>query len=292
MDDYLMTPPIFLSASEPNPERDGKFWQGRNLLNIREAVRTFCAHILTHYPLVYGGHPAITPLVNQVAARVADQSALEAEQQRKPPPSPPTILMFQSSLYLDPLLTRNEPFIPREGVVVTPAHEADGRIAKPPGGRRNASLLRMRYEMLGGPGNYPVHHGLSNFAQEFGELRAKIMGTHEFSAAVFIGGMEGVEREFNIFRSFHPTVPAYPIGSTGSACMELLMRGVPHLGPELFDLLRTEPAYSLLMQKILPIPESSLRSETPRAPWPEDPDARDPSSHIDPDRIDGPRPPR
>jgi SLOG cluster3 family len=287
-----MTPPIFLSASEPNPERDGKFWQGRNLLNIREAVRTFCAHILTHYPLVYGGHPAITPLVNQVAARVTDQSALEAEQQKSPPPSPPTILMFQSSLYLDPSLTRYAPFIAREGVVVTPAHETDGGIAEPPGGRRNASLLRMRYEMLGKPGNFPVHHSLRNFAQEFGELRAKVMGTHEFSAAVFIGGMEGVEREFNIFRSFHPATPAYPIGSTGSACLELLSRGAPQLEPELFDLLRTEPAYSLLMQKILPIPESGFSSGTPRAPRPGDPLASDPRSHIDPDRIDGPRPPR
>ena len=61
----MVIPPVFLSASEPDPDRKEEYWQSQNLLNVREAARAFCAHALAHYPVVYCGHPAITPLVRQ-----------------------------------------------------------------------------------------------------------------------------------------------------------------------------------------------------------------------------------
>jgi hypothetical protein len=291
MDDHPMIPPIFLSASEPNPERDRKYWQGRNLLNVREAVRRFCAHILTHYPLVYGGHPAITPLVNQVAERVAHQSAALAGRQEGPAPPPPKIMTFQSSLYLDPSLTKEEVVVTPEGIAITPAHEQNGSLANSTGGWRNASLLRMRYEMLGTPGARPVHL-LGNYASTFGIARKGFLQTDEFSAAVFIGGMEGVEREFRIFRSFHPNTPAYPISSTGSVCADLLGEVERYVQPALFEALRDQIAYNLLMQELFPIPAPPLDVAARRQSWHPDRRTEDASSHIDPEKIDRPRPPR
>jgi SLOG-like protein len=293
-----MIAPIFLSASEPNPERDRRYWPG-NLLHVREAVRTFCAHILPHYPLVYGGHPAITPMVNQIAARMSLLAAEEEEdaetregrpQDQKSSP-PPKILMFRSDLYIYPPNDREDVFVTPENMVVTPAHESGGERATAPGGQRNASLLRMRYEMLGRPGPYPVHRDFGNMADQLGRIRRQEMGTYEFSAAVFIGGMEGVEHEFNIFRSFHPTTPAYPIASTGSACTDLFERVRPFLMPTQSQQLAEGAAYSLLMQSLFPIPSagSEVAKEGPR--WPPDPTAQNTKLHIDPESVDKPRPP-
>lgn len=303
-----MIAPIFLSASEPDPKRDEKYWPG-NLLHIREAVRAFCAHILPHYPLVYGGHPAITPLVDQIAARMKLQASEEEEWARSQENAsqedasqddssrekgesspPPKILMFRSDLYIYPPNAREDVFVTPAGMAVTPAHESGGEPATPPGGRRNASLLRMRYEMLGRPGRYPVHPDFARMADRLGRVRRQEMGTFEFSAAIFIGGMEGVEREFNIFRSFHPTTPAYPIASTGSACRDLFKRIKFDLTPEQSKALEQESAYSLLMQSLFPLPPAESEGARDIAPWPADPAAQNTDSHIDPEDLDKPRP--
>jgi SLOG cluster3 family len=291
-----MIAPIFLSASEPNRSRDENYWPG-NLLHIREAVRAFCAHVLPHYPLVYGGHPAITPLVDQIAARMnlearADQERTGNRDQERKSSLPPKILMFRSDLYINPPNAREDVFVtPDERMAVTPAHEEHGERAAPDGGWRNASLLRMRYEMLGRPGPYPVHPYFERMTDRLGGAREHVMKTYEFSGAVFIGGMEGVEHEFNIFRSFHPTTPAYPIASTGSACTDLFERVRPYLTSEQTTGLEDkEAAYSLLMQDLFPIPSAESESVRDRAPWPADPAARNTDSHIDPKHLDGPRP--
>jgi hypothetical protein len=280
MDDYpMIIPPVLLSASEPDPTRKAEYWQSRNLLHVREAVRTLCALALARYPVVYGGHPAVTPLVRRVASRIEHQAGIEAGTGgtvRKP-----KVLMFQSGLYVDRSSAG-------EDVVVTPAHEADGRLAGPEGGMRNASLLRMRYDMIGRPGDYRVYL-LASHAGEFGAERFAKLGTYEFSAAVFIGGMEGVEREFHIFRSFHPHTPAYPIGSTGSACTKLLNEVRSYLSRETLQALRSETAYNLLMQELLPVPGSASTGlpaggKTWRAR-----SKIDPRSHVDPPENDRPR---
>jgi hypothetical protein len=132
---------------------------------------------------------------------------------------------------------------------------------------------------------------LENYASTFGVARKAFLQTDEFSAAVFIGGMEGVEREFRIFRSFHPNTPAYPSSSTGSVCADLLGEVEPYVHPALFEALRDQIAYNLLMQELFPIPVppdvASLRKS-----WHPDRRRGDASSHIDPEKLDRPRPPR
>lgn len=48
-------------------------------------------------------------------------------------------------------------------------------------------------------------------------MRQKMIIENNFCAAIFIGGMEGVEDEYNLFREAHPNVPVFPIASTGAA---------------------------------------------------------------------------
>jgi hypothetical protein len=78
--------------------------------------------------------------------------------------------------------------------------------------------------------------------------------TFDFSAGVFIGCKEGAEREFRLFPSFHPSTPALPIGTTGSACVNLLEEVRDKIERKLYHALRDETAYGLSMQKILPPP--------------------------------------
>jgi hypothetical protein len=48
-------------------------------------------------------------------------------------------------------------------------------------------------------------------------MRNKMIGDNKYEAAVFIGGMDGVEVEFKMFEKFHPLAIVLPIASTGGA---------------------------------------------------------------------------
>lgn len=54
------------------------------------------------------------------------------------------------------------------------------------------------------------------------KMRYKMLKEMKPIAAIFIGGMEGVEDEFNLFVKIYPENPVYPIGSTGGATKILL----------------------------------------------------------------------
>lgn len=48
-------------------------------------------------------------------------------------------------------------------------------------------------------------------------LREQMFLENEFSAAVFIGGMDGIEDEYRMFKEYHPEALLLPIASTGAA---------------------------------------------------------------------------
>jgi hypothetical protein len=296
-----MIAPIFLSASEPNPQRSPEYWDSRKLLNVREAVRAFCGHALPRYPVVFGAHPAITPMVTNMAERIAYDAKLREEEEKKQKAQgteakktgegaqaapPPRIVRFQSGLFVDRKSSDDE--------VVTEALNENGNAMPRKIGMRNESLLLMRYAMIAKPTLPPglhddaYHWMLHNYADTFGAERRQRLGTYEFSAAVFIGGMEGIVREFRIFRSFHPNTPAFPIASTGAACEGLLKQASDNLRPQMVDELRGETAYSLLMQKILPphIAETKDLAAAKAAVWRGGPPPRfSLADHADPAEI-------
>jgi len=48
-------------------------------------------------------------------------------------------------------------------------------------------------------------------------MRKAIFNSGDFYAGVFLGGMNGVEDEFELFREYHPTAKLLPVASTGAA---------------------------------------------------------------------------
>lgn len=48
-------------------------------------------------------------------------------------------------------------------------------------------------------------------------MRLKMLKENEFVAAIFIGGMEGINDEYELFRQLHPKANIFPIASTGAA---------------------------------------------------------------------------
>lgn len=86
---------------------------------------------------------------------------------------------------------------------------------------RNASLAEMREQMLA-----PVQ---------------------DYVAGIFIGGMEGVEDEYELFKEYHPGALALPVASTGGAALEIYNRH-----PESFDIrLKNDYDYRTLFNGLL-----------------------------------------
>lgn len=61
---------IFLSASIPSPERDRKFYDTADIIAIRDAVKALATVLIPKAHLIWGGHPAITPLIRLVMERM------------------------------------------------------------------------------------------------------------------------------------------------------------------------------------------------------------------------------
>ncbi|MCG8795920.1 hypothetical protein [Tenacibaculum finnmarkense] len=48
-------------------------------------------------------------------------------------------------------------------------------------------------------------------------MRELMLGNKEFAAGIFIGGMEGVEQEYKMFKKLHPNAIIIPLASSGAA---------------------------------------------------------------------------
>jgi hypothetical protein len=113
---------IFLSASVPLPTRD----RTADVLAIRDAVRALTMVILEQdVQLVFGGHPAITPMIRLQIAQTGT-------------PVGSRVVVFQSRFF--------EPRFPTDNVAFERVEVVDS-VA----GDRTASLVQMREKMLAGP---------------------------------------------------------------------------------------------------------------------------------------------
>ena len=186
-----MTQTIFLSASVPDPRRNPKYYETADVTAIREAVRALATLVLQNGSLVWGGHPAITPMIRVVA------ESLEASVTER-------IALYQSAFFAGQFPASNDVF---ERIIVTPKLET-----------REDSLALMRQRML---------------------------SEHPYTAGVFIGGMEGVEEEFELFRELQPNALVLPVASTGGAAKELFDR----FSGDFPEQLQTEYSYLSLFRK-------------------------------------------
>ena len=187
--------PIFLSASVPDPERHPRYFEAADFVAIREAVRALAALVLPRARLVWGGHPAITPIIRAVA------EAVDLDVQEH-------VVLYQSDFFREQFPEDNRAFA---------RIEVTERLAT-----RDESLRLMRDEMLGA---YP------------------------FSTALFIGGMEGVEDEAELFLQRHPDAAFVPVATTGAAARILYDRHARSL--RLSEELATQYAYGALFRNLV-----------------------------------------
>jgi hypothetical protein len=161
---------------------------------IRDAVRALVCVVLPHARLVWGGHPAITPLVRVVAEDIN----ITGEDR---------VRLFQSSYFKGRLPRDNATF---ESVTRVRGKNND----------RDASLHAMREKMI---------------------------SSEQFAAAVFIGGMEGVEDECRMFHAMHPNALVLPVASTGGAARMIYEKEPGRFPPDV----ATNLAYPALFRRVL-----------------------------------------
>jgi SLOG cluster3 family len=158
---------VFLSASVPVAGR-GNYYETANPFLIQTAVREFVTAALGRRLIVWGGHPAITPMVWAVCEDLGVEFAK-------------SVVLYQSRFYQDIFPEENKRF---GNVVYVDATS----------GNREASLFRMREAML---------------------------SRNDLEAGVFVGGMEGILSEYDIFAKFHPKAKIVTVPAAGGAAREL-----------------------------------------------------------------------
>lgn len=159
-----MSGAIFLSASVPDPKRSPRFAETADPVAITAAVTGLVHVLLGRRLLVWGGHPAITPMIVVVA------ESMGVDYGR-------WVRLYQSNFFKVEFPEDNERF---QNVTYTDA----------------------------------VANDLPNSLRV---MRERMFSNHVFDAAVFIGGMEGILREAELFRHLQPRAKLVPVVSTGGA---------------------------------------------------------------------------
>ena len=192
--------PVFLSASIPDPRRDPRYIETADVTAIRESIRALAEVVLLHGHLVFGGHPAISPLVRVIAESIGEIEYGPALQH---------VRVYQSEFFREDIPQDSIAF---PDLIWIPAAED-----------REGSLYRMRTAMI---------------------------ESNPFEAGFFIGGMEGVEEEYEMFSRRWPLTPVFPVASTGAAARILFDRRADQLGGTA-ALLLEDLVYGSLFERLL-----------------------------------------
>lgn len=163
-----MTEAIFLSAGIPDPKRGPQYAATADTVAIAAAVSSLVHVVLGRRRLVWGGHPAITPIV----WAMAEELGVKYGQ---------WVNLYQSNLWKDEFPEDNQRF-------------------------QNVTYV----DAVGNDVDKSVE-----------AMRQRMLTEHEFSAAVFIGGMKGIVDEYELFNKFHPAAAVVPVVSTGGAALEV-----------------------------------------------------------------------
>lgn len=161
---------IFLSASVPVVGR-GNYHETAEPFLIQFAVRELVTAVIRDWQIVWGGHPAITPMIWTICQDLnVDYSK--------------SVVLYQSRFFQGKYPEENEHFGNTVYVDAVP-------------GNRDRSLLKMREAML---------------------------SRNDLKAAVLIGGMKGVEDEYELFMRYHPEAKVLPVASTGGAARQIAIQ--------------------------------------------------------------------
>ena len=124
----LDKPVVFLSASMPKVGRDPKFLKTADFTAIRDAVVGLINAIIPDFKMVWGGHPAITPII----ANIFEKRGYKDEK---------LVTLYQSKFFTSVFPEEDKAF---SNLVLT-------KIEQDPNGKddMNLSLRLMRRKMIG-----------------------------------------------------------------------------------------------------------------------------------------------
>ncbi|WP_179412649.1 hypothetical protein HDF19_13155 [Mucilaginibacter sp. E4BP6] len=188
---------IVLSASVPSGERGESYEQDfvkiKNAqVQIEEAIIGLSRNIFQkNGRIIFGGHPSISPLVAMVAGEFGGRKKgaenLSRNQQEQKP-----IMIFQSRAFQKVIPADTTALLNQADSTVVWTDAADGEEFN------------------------PALKGQEQCLQSLALMREQMM-MEDVDALVCMGGMKGVEREFELFRTMHPRKPVYILESTGGA---------------------------------------------------------------------------
>ena len=212
-------PFIFLSASYPELlERhpNERYVRSADAHEITDAVVS-CIDAVFHAGarLVFGGHPTISPLALRQAMGFFDH----IDDGQKP------MVIYQSDFF--------EAVIPIATRMIEQSHFGE---------------LKVTAKVEAGPDRE------ASRAASLREMRERMLMETQPIAAIFIGGMEGVEDEYELCRELVPDSIRYLIGAPGGAAQRLLEDNPAvshHANDELNRILSKSTAYPYVMAKIL-----------------------------------------
>ena len=198
---------IFLSASIPVKERHIKYRETVDVLAIRDSVLALVNICLENdIKIIWGGHPAITPLVYEAIRNYAKRYNQSFTDKLLKEYIQKHVHIFQSYWWKGSYTKDNEKF----DNITYVKKDKD----------KFSSLLILRQQMF---------------------------RVNNFAAGIFIGGMEGVEEEYALFKNSYPKALLLPIASSGAAARILF-----DAESNIFDSeLLTNYAYNALYQKHL-----------------------------------------
>jgi hypothetical protein len=180
---------IFLSASIPLPERHPKYYETADIIAIRDAVIALTSIAIPKHRIIWGGHPSITPLIYYVLERKIlndlnrDNWRTDLTEEDKDLISSKIKTQIQNHVTLYQSLYFKDRF--------------------PDDNEKFENIVFT--ENIG-----DIHFSIKH-------MRHRMFSENEFKAAVFIGGMDGIEAEYIMFRDFHPKAILLPVASTGAA---------------------------------------------------------------------------
>lgn len=183
-----MSQMIFLSSSVPPADLKTPSVHKE----VARAVAVFAYSIFSSGGrIVFGGHPSVTPFVLESA---------ETMLKITPQPRQPLIKMYQSEIFIRNIVSSatRELFVRNIAeLVLTPLVEGEILFTANQSG--------------------PIKEGKGSLEL----MRRRMIQDNDLSAAIFIGGSDGVRTELEHFKNFFPDRPVYFIGATAGASRQL-----------------------------------------------------------------------
>lgn len=181
---------IFLSASIPLPERHPKYYDSADIIAIRDAVIALASLVLGKHRIIWGGHPSITPLIYYVVERIIQNRLDEKGTQETL-----DLVKQKETLFKELKKEISEHVMIYQSLFFKDKFPEDNE----------------KFENIFFTDNKGDIHSSIQF------MREEMLNKNEFAAAVFIGGMDGIEVEYKMFIEKHPKALVIPLASTGAA---------------------------------------------------------------------------